>query len=254
MPSNSTKIHLLITLVRSVLVSVSSNSWLGASISLEINLISFIPQMSNVKNMYNTEASLKYFIVQVLASATLLFVVVTKTLREDRFSFERNPYTPIIICTPLLLRSGAAPLHWWFPGVMEGLRWENCALLITVQKADVLILISNLIEINIFALRIILISTVVGSIGGLNQTSIRKILTYWSINHTGWILIALTTSENLWLVYFTIYWTLALTAVSAIRISGASFINQTIITNKQTALIRLRSQLVRLSLISKGNT
>jgi len=74
-------------------------------------MISFIPIISNIKNMYNTEASLKYFIVQVLASATLLFIVVMKTLTEDLFTFERSPYTPIIICTPLLLKSGAAPLH-----------------------------------------------------------------------------------------------------------------------------------------------
>jgi NADH:ubiquinone oxidoreductase subunit 2 (subunit N) len=61
--------------------------------------------------MYNTEASLKYFIVQILASATLLFMVVMKILTEDLFTFERNTYTPIIICTPLLLKSGAARLH-----------------------------------------------------------------------------------------------------------------------------------------------
>jgi NADH:ubiquinone oxidoreductase subunit 2 (subunit N) len=67
--------------------------------------------MSNVKNMCNTEASLKYFIVQVLASATLLFIVVIKTLTEDLFTFERNSYTPIISCTPLLPKSGAAPFH-----------------------------------------------------------------------------------------------------------------------------------------------
>jgi len=90
--------------------------------------------------------------------------------------------------TTLLLKRGAGPLHWWFPGVIEGLRWENCALLITVQKAAPLILMSYLIEINIFTLRIILLSTIVGSIGGLNQTSVRKILTYSSISNTGWIL------------------------------------------------------------------
>jgi len=197
MPSNSTKILLIITIVGAILVSVSSNSWLGTWIGLEINLISFIPVTSNVKNTYNTEASLKYFNVQVLASATLLFIVVIKMLTEDLYTLERNLYTPIIICTPLLLKSIAAPLHLWFPGVMEGMRWENCALLITVQKATPLISISYLIEINVFTLRIILISTTVGS----NQTSIRKILTYSSINHTGWMLIALTISENLWLVY-----------------------------------------------------
>nr|YP_009350104.1 NADH dehydrogenase subunit 2 [Ephelotermes melachoma]AQP26369.1 NADH dehydrogenase subunit 2 [Ephelotermes melachoma] len=249
MPNNSTKILLLITLVGGVLVSVSSNSWLGAWMGLEINLMSFIPLMSNVKNMYNTEASLKYFIVQVLASATLLFMVVMKTLTEDLFTFESNQYTPMIICTPLLLKSGAAPFHWWFPGVMEGLSWENCALLMTVQKAAPLMLMSYLIDINTFTLSIILMSTIVGSIGGLNQTSMRKILTYSSINHTGWMLIALTTSENLWMVYYAIYSTLALTVVSAIKLSGASFINQTMMTNKETTLMKF---MLFTSLLSLG--
>nr|WNL53796.1 NADH dehydrogenase subunit 2 [Nasutitermes sp. 1 MLW-2023a] len=249
MPSNSTKILLLTTLLGGVLVSVSSNSWLGAWMGLEINLMSFIPLMSNVKNMYNTEASLKYFIVQVLASATLLFMVVMKTLTEDLFTFESSTYTPMIMCTPLLLKSGAAPLHWWFPGVMEGLSWENCALLMTVQKAAPLMLMSYLIEINAFTLSIILLSTIVGSIGGLNQTSMRKILTYSSINHTGWMLIALTTSESLWMVYFTIYSALALTVVSAIKLSGTSFINQTMLTNKETVLMKL---MMFTSLLSLG--
>nr|AQP28969.1 NADH dehydrogenase subunit 2 [Termes rostratus] len=249
MPNNSTKILLLITLVGGVLVSVSSNSWLGAWMGLEINLMSFIPLMSNVKNMYNTEASLKYFIVQVLASATLLFMVVMKVLTEDLFTFESNPYTPMIICTPLLLKSGAAPFHWWFPGVMEGLSWENCALLMTVQKAAPLMLMSYLIDINTFTLSIILMSTIVGSIGGLNQTSMRKILTYSSINHTGWMLIALTTSENLWMVYYAIYSTLALTVVSAIKLSGVSFINQTMMTNKETTLMKF---MLFTSLLSLG--
>nr|YP_009350624.1 NADH dehydrogenase subunit 2 [Bulbitermes laticephalus]AQP27500.1 NADH dehydrogenase subunit 2 [Bulbitermes laticephalus] len=249
MPSNSTKILLLFTLVGGMLVSVSSNSWLGAWMGLEINLMSFIPLMSNIKNMYNTEASLKYFIVQVLASATLLFMVVMKTLTEDLFTFESSTYTPMIICTPLLLKSGAAPLHWWFPGVMEGLSWENCALLMTVQKAAPLMLMSYLIEINAFTLSIILLSTIVGSIGGLNQTSMRKILTYSSINHTGWMLIALTTSENLWMVYFMIYSTLTLTVVSAISLSGTSFINQTMLTNKETTLMKF---MMFTSLLSLG--
>nr|YP_009350234.1 NADH dehydrogenase subunit 2 [Bulbitermes makhamensis]AQP26634.1 NADH dehydrogenase subunit 2 [Bulbitermes makhamensis] len=249
MPSNSTKILLLTTLVGGVLVSVSSNSWLGAWMGLEINLMSFIPLMSNVKNMYNTEASLKYFIVQVLASATLLFMVVMKTLTEDLFTLESSTYSSMIISTPLLLKSGAAPLHWWFPGVMEGLSWENCALLMTIQKAAPLMLMSYLIEINAFTLSIILLSTMVGSIGGLNQTSMRKILTYSSINHTGWMLIALTTSEALWMMYFAIYSTLALTVVSAIKLTGTSFINQTMLTNKETTLMKF---MMFTSLLSLG--
>ena len=39
-------------------------------------------------------------------------------------------------------------------------------------------------------------------------------------------------------MYFTIYSTLALTVVSAIKLSGVSFINQTIITNKDITIIK----------------
>jgi NADH:ubiquinone oxidoreductase subunit 2 (subunit N) len=69
--------------------------------------------MSNIKNIYNTEAALKYFLIQVLASATLLFIVVLKTTTEELFTLSDTliSYSPIIVCTPLLLKIGAAPLH-----------------------------------------------------------------------------------------------------------------------------------------------
>jgi hypothetical protein len=47
---------------------------------LEINLISFIPLISSQENIYTTKASLKYFLVQTLASSSLLFLVIIKTL------------------------------------------------------------------------------------------------------------------------------------------------------------------------------
>nr|WHM51862.1 NADH dehydrogenase subunit 2 [Heterotermes convexinotatus] len=251
MPSNSTKILLLITLVSGMLVSVSSNSWIGAWMGLEVNLMSFIPLMSNIKNMYNTEASLKYFIVQVLASATLLFMVVMKTVTEDLFTLTNvgTLYTSMIVCTPLLLKSGAAPFHWWFPGVMEGLSWENCGLLMTIQKAAPMMLMSYLIEANTFMFSIILASTIVGAIGGLNQTSMRKILTYSSINHTGWMLMALITGDNMWAMYFAVYSTLVLTVLSVIKLSSVSFINQVLMTNKEAKLMKF---MMFTSLLSLG--
>jgi NADH-ubiquinone oxidoreductase chain 2 len=68
---------------------------------------------------------------------------------------------------------------------------------VRIRKAAPLMLISYLIEINAFISGVILTSTLIGAIGGLNQTSIRKIITYSSINHTGWILAALITGENI---------------------------------------------------------
>jgi NADH-ubiquinone oxidoreductase chain 2 len=55
-----------------ILISPSSNSWLGAWIGLEINLMSFIPLILSQENVYTTEASLKCILVQALASSFLL--------------------------------------------------------------------------------------------------------------------------------------------------------------------------------------
>lgn len=104
----------------------------------------------------------------------------------------------------LLLKRGAAPFHFWFPNLIEGLTWINSLLLITWQKIAPLILISYLNLNNLILIRVIL-SVIVGALGGLNQTSLRKLIAFSSINHLGWILRALIINESIWLLYFTFY-------------------------------------------------
>jgi hypothetical protein len=69
----------------------------------------------------------------------------------------------------LLLKREATPLHFWLPGVTEGLRWENCVLLVTIKWATPLILILYLTEVNIFRPAAILTPTLNGSIRGLSR-------------------------------------------------------------------------------------
>nr|AVN67733.1 NADH dehydrogenase subunit 2 [Eurycotis opaca] len=229
---------LLTTLMSGVLISVSSNSWLGAWMGLEINLLSFIPLMSNNKNIFTTEASMKYFIVQALASSTLMFLIISKSLIEEFYTTTNSLVNSIIINTPLLLKGGAAPFHWWFPSIMEGLSWNNCFILMTIQKIAPLILISYSIKMNLFLWAIILLSIGIGSIGGFNQISIRKILTYSSINHMGWMLAAMSIGENMWFMYFTIYSVLILTIILIIKPFQISFINQTFLMSNEVTVIK----------------
>nr|YP_010946804.1 NADH dehydrogenase subunit 2 [Pycnoscelus nigra]WGO57561.1 NADH dehydrogenase subunit 2 [Pycnoscelus nigra] len=249
MTQTSTKILFLSTLISGLLITVSSNSWLGAWMGLEINLLSFIPLMSNNDNMFTTEASLKYFLIQALASATLLFIIISKSLVETMFSITSIYLTNIMVLTPLLLKSGAAPLHWWFPSVMEGLSWNNCFILMTIQKIAPLMLISYMISLNWFLTIIILTSVTIGAIGGYNQTSIRKILTYSSINHMGWMLTAMLMGEAMWMLYFLIYSILTLTVISIIIPSQISFVNQTFLMNNESKIMKF---LLFTSLLSLG--
>nr|AVN67722.1 NADH dehydrogenase subunit 2 [Eurycotis floridana] len=229
---------LLTTLMSGMLISISSNSWLGAWMGLEINLLSFIPLMSNNKNIFTTEASMKYFIVQALASSTLMFLIISKSLIEEFYTTTNSLVNSIIINTPLLLKGGAAPFHWWFPSIMEGLSWNNCFILMTIQKIAPLILISYSIKMNLFLWTIILLSISIGSIGGFNQISIRKILTYSSINHMGWMLAAMSIGENMWFMYFTIYSVLTLTIILIIKPFQISFINQTFLMSSEMTVIK----------------
>nr|AVN67256.1 NADH dehydrogenase subunit 2 [Platyzosteria sp. AUS3] len=240
---------LLMTLMSGTLISISSNSWLGAWMGLEINLLSFIPLMNDNKNIYTTEASMKYFIVQALASSTLLFLIISKSMIEELYMMYLSFMTSMIMTTPLLLKGGAAPFHWWFPSIMEGLSWNNCFILMTVQKIAPLMLISYSLNVGVFMSMIILMSVIIGSIGGLNQISIRKILTYSSINHMGWMLAAMSIGENMWILYFTIYSMLTLTIIMVIKPFQISFINQTFLMSNEISVSKF---LVFTTLLSLG--
>nr|AVN68096.1 NADH dehydrogenase subunit 2 [Blattella vaga] len=239
----------LTTLISGILITISSNSWLGAWMGLEINLLSFIPIMSSNENIFTTEASLKYFLVQALASSVLLFLIISKTMMEDMFSLVSSSTSSIILTTPLLLKGGAAPFHWWFPSVMEGLNWSNCFILMTLQKITPLILISYSMKMSAFYTFVIIMSVIVGSIGGYNQISIRKILTYSSINHMGWMLSAMLLGENLWSMYFLIYSFLTMTIILIISPFQISFINQTFLINNDNPIMKF---LLFTSLLSLG--
>nr|YP_010449513.1 NADH dehydrogenase subunit 2 [Anelytra obtusa]UTU96074.1 NADH dehydrogenase subunit 2 [Anelytra obtusa] len=206
MQMNPSKFLFTSCLILGTLITISSNSWLGVWMGLEINLLSFIPLMTNHNNILTTEASLKYFLIQTFASAILLFAIITSyVMSHTTFQFNIEfPYS-ILIISALLLKMGAAPFHFWFPGTMEGLNWWNCFILMTWQKIAPLILLSYTASFNIFLLCIIMTCTIIGSIGGLNQTSLRKLMAYSSINHLGWMIAALILSDNLWIFYFSMY-------------------------------------------------
>lgn len=212
----------LIILIIGTLISISANSWLRAWIGLEINLLSFIPLIRDNK-LISTESSLKYFLTQALASSTLLFAVILVLLLINKTNI--NNYLKIIIFSSLLLKRGSAPFHFWFPRVIEGLSWFNLLILITWQKIAPLILISYVIIKPLIILRIIL-SRLIGAIGGLNQTSLRKLMAYSSINHLGWILISIYNRDTLWITYFIFYSFLTFSVIFIFNIFKISFINQ----------------------------
>nr|YP_010827560.1 NADH dehydrogenase subunit 2 [Raptrix fusca]WFD61156.1 NADH dehydrogenase subunit 2 [Raptrix fusca] len=249
MPFNSIKILFLLTLISGVLISLCANSWLGAWMGLEINLLSFIPLLSSKSNPFSTEASLKYFLIQAMASSTLLFLILLKmNFHEMSYMMKSNLWNNFMIM-PLLMKIASAPFHWWLPSIIEGLSWFNCFIMLSIQKIAPMILISYLIINNFFMQCIISLSAVIGAIGGFNQMSLRKIMAFSSINHIGWMLTAMMIGSNSWLIYFQIYMINILLIINLLLNSNLIYIQQTfnLLNNK-----KLMKTLVFISILSLG--
>nr|YP_010962599.1 NADH dehydrogenase subunit 2 [Euphausia crystallorophias]WNI01994.1 NADH dehydrogenase subunit 2 [Euphausia crystallorophias] len=186
------------TLILGITISVSSNSWFGAWMGLELNLLSFIPLIFMKNNQYSSEAALKYFLIQALGSTVLLISAVMIMMKMPVFSAP--------LSAALLLKAGSAPFHFWFPPTLEGMMWPQALVLMTVQKITPMSLLSYYITEQATLISVAaMMSAVVGALGGLNQTLLRKLLGYSSINHMAWMMAALLVSESMWLLYFIVY-------------------------------------------------
>nr|YP_009987880.1 NADH dehydrogenase subunit 2 [Tachypleus gigas]QNL17501.1 NADH dehydrogenase subunit 2 [Tachypleus gigas] len=189
------------------LITMSSSSWFMAWIGMEINLMGFIPLISSHSNKRYSEASMKYFFIQSIASSTFLFSFL---LSSSFFSIIQSiSMTPWMISSIMLLslsiKLGASPFHMWLPTISDGLSWMNCFILMTWQKIAPLSMISLINQKSFMLLMIIYMSAMSGSIGGLNQTSLRKIMAFSSISHMAWILTSMLFSKTLWMIYLLIY-------------------------------------------------
>nr|ALO77309.1 NADH deshydrogenase subunit 2 [Byrrhinus sp. BYR01] len=220
------KIMFYSTLMAGTMISISASSWLGMWLGLEINLLSIIPLMITKKTILSNESALKYFITQAIASTIILFSALL-FMNKIMSNYDINqPLSMMIMDSALLIKMGAAPFHFWFPEVMEGLQWMNCLIMLTWQKiAPMIILMYNMTNMVMIAL-VIITSMAISGIMGLNQTSLRKILTYSSINHIGWMLSSMMFVQKIWMIYFTTYTLITINLVLMFSLTNAFSIKQ----------------------------
>nr|AND96564.1 NADH deshydrogenase subunit 2 [Tiniocellus sarawacus] len=235
------------TLILGTLISISSYSWMGMWLGLEINLLSIIPLMSTSNNMLNTEASMKYFITQALASMILLFSLILMSLNlmflMDDFMLTSMFYSS------LFTKMGAAPFHFWFPEIIEGLSWTNSFIMLTWQKIAPLTLITypDFISFKFFIL-VVIMSTMISGMMGINQTNMRKLLAYSSINHLSWMLSSMLFFETIWIFYFLTYFIITFNIIVILKMLNIFTMNQLFSSMNKFPLIKFFFMLNFLSL------
>nr|YP_010701996.1 NADH dehydrogenase subunit 2 [Brachytarsina amboinensis]WCL18784.1 NADH dehydrogenase subunit 2 [Brachytarsina amboinensis] len=118
------------------------------------------------------------------------------------FSFTMIIFSNMMMISSLMMKLGSAPFHYWFIDVMENISWNNNLILMTWQKLAPLILISYMM--NKIIIIYIILSLMISTIKGINQTSIRKLMAYSSVNNLSWMLSSMN-NHKLMMIYFLIY-------------------------------------------------
>nr|ABQ66257.1 NADH dehydrogenase subunit 2 [Bryodemella holdereri holdereri] len=248
MYNNSMKLLFLSLLMMGTILSISSNTWLGIWMGLEINLLSIIPLLTDSKNMVINESSIKYFIIQVMPS-TMLLISILLIQMKYMIWWEKENIPSMMIMSSMMMKMGAAPFHFWLPEVMGSTSWMNCLILLTWQKIAPMMTLSYCIKMGSFTFTVILMGIIVGAMGGLNQTSLRQIMAYSSISHLGWMISLMVVSENVWELYLYIYFLLNIAVIMMFSSMKLFFLNQAYLSGNLSMEIKF---LVMLSLLSLG--
>nr|AML25882.1 NADH dehydrogenase subunit 2 [Staphylinidae sp. BMNH 1274206] len=223
------KILFSMILILGSMISISSNSWMGMWLGLEINLLAFIPMIQEKNNSFTSESSLKYFLTQALASIILLFSLIFMAKNMLMMKNIDNSIL-MIMNSSLLTKLGMAPFHFWFPEVIEGLNWLNCLILLTWQKITPMILVMYNFKLQNYFFIVIITCMLISGINGFNQISLRKILAYSSINHMAWMISSMFFSETIWFFYFLTYSMISLNIIVMFKILNIYFFNQIFIS------------------------
>nr|UGS80503.1 NADH dehydrogenase subunit 2 [Polypsocus corruptus] len=223
--NNLNIIFLIMTFLGSI-ISISSTNWFSTWLGLELNMLSFIPIMINNKNSLSTEASIKYFLIQASASSMFIFFCIINTYQNFNYFYFMEMSNISFLIIPLMIKLGSAPFQTWFISVMQSLNWYKCYLLMTMQKIIPLFLMNFMFIKYNFIMIFSILSILIGSIGGLNQISLKKIMAFSSINHLGWMLTINILNKYMCMMYFLMYMYINLFSLTFLNLNSIFSLNQ----------------------------
>lgn len=172
-------------------------------LGLELQTFSlFILIAKNRISVKSSESALKYFILGALSSGLFLLGVsfifstgLNLNLKEIFINCSYNnsliKISFSLICLSLFFKLAIFPLHFWIPDIYEGSSWEVISLISTIPKISVLSIILQIISYSDFFITCGLLSIIIGSLGAINQTKMKRLLAYSGIAHVGFIILGI---------------------------------------------------------------
>ncbi len=203
-----------------IFTMIISNDLITLYLGIELQSLAFyLLAAFKIYSNFSTEAGLKYFILGAFSSGLLLFgcSLVYGFTGTTNFSDLKplfiNDQVPldifngillgnIFITVGILFKLGASPFHMWLPDVYEGIPTAITAIFAIVPKIAIFGLFLRL-SINLFSNTFFhwnqiliyssILSIIIGTLGGLYQIKIKRLLAYSAISHIGFLLIGFST-------------------------------------------------------------
>ena len=224
---------ILITLAAlGMMMMVSAGDLLILYMGLELQSLSlYVVAAMRRESVKSSEAGLKYFVLGALSSGLLLYGASLVYGFSGTTNFDDIFLTIIggqlsmgllfglvFLLVGLAFKVSAVPFHMWTPDVYEGAPTPVTAFFATAPKVAAMALLARLMfeafgnvpdDWGQIIAALAVLSMFLGSIAGIGQTNIKRLMAYSSIAHMGFALVGLAAGTaygvQTMLIYMAIY-------------------------------------------------
>lgn len=217
------------------LLSITTN-WLMTFIAIEtVSISSYILVGFFSETKKQSEAAMKYALFGSVAAAVMLYGLSLLYGFTGNLDFASQQHIQGLIDAPQTMISIAilflfvgigfklsfVPFHLWTPDVYEGAPTPITAFLSTVPKIGAVVLLSRLFQswsstgfyfselITFLIIVVAIVTMLVGNLIALRQRNAKRMMAYSSIGHTGFLLMAIVTTQSqdpqILLFYLAVY-------------------------------------------------
>ena len=246
-PGNREELYLLMLLAAAGgIVLVSTEHLAGLFIGLELLSVPLYGMVGYAFfNRHSLEAAIKYMVLSATGSAFLLFGMALLYGETGSLVFSaigKGAVTDLthagigLMIVGLAFKLSLVPFHLWTPDVYQGAPAPVGAFLATASKVGVFAVLVRLFAsspatadgwLNTLLMLIAIASILAGNLLALLQNNLKRLLSYSSIAHFGYLLVALIASKNMALeavaVYLAVYVLSSLGAFGVITLMSTPF-------------------------------
>jgi NADH-quinone oxidoreductase subunit N len=211
---------LLLSSILGMVVLVAAQNLVAVFLGFELLSIPlYVLCATHMRREHSLESGLKYLIIGSVGSATLLYglaFVYGATGSTDYSGIAaaaRGLSDDVLLLTGVALvvaglafKASVAPFHQWTPDVYEGAPTAVTAFMAVATKAAAFGVLLRLFDVGLISLAstwgpalatLATITIIVGNVGAIGQSSVKRILAYSSVAQAGYMLAGVVVSTSL---------------------------------------------------------